>query len=119
MKLSSYEQAATEAYNIKRNAENKLKELNEKYGGLNSDDYFAKIKATANVFPDYGNTLAAGQQFEADVKAAQNAIEDADKTIAEWQALASESYKDGITASGTILSKATPHKVHKLEIKHD
>lgn len=107
VKLSSYEQAATEAYNIKRNAENKLKELNEKYGGLNSDDYFAKIKATANVFPDYGNTLAAGQQFEADVKAAQNAIEDADKTIAEWQALASESYKDGITASGTILSNTT------------
>lgn len=107
VKLSSYEQAATEAYNIKRNAENKLKELNEKYGGLNSDDYFAKIKATANVFPDYGNTLAAGQQFEADVKAAQKAIEDADKTIAEWQALASESYKDGITASGTILSNTT------------
>lgn len=107
VKLSSYEQAATEAYNIKRNAENKLKELNEKYGGLNSDDYFAKIKAAANVFPDYGNTLAAGQQFEADVKAAQKAIEDADKTIAEWQALASESYKDGITASGTLLSNTT------------
>lgn len=107
VKLSAYEQEAAEAYNIKRNAENKLKELNEKYGGLNSDDYFAKIKATANVFPDYGNTLAAGQQFEADVKAAQKAIEDADKTIAEWQALASESYKDGITASGTILSNTT------------
>ena len=101
VKLSAYEQAATEAYNIKRNAENKLKELNEKYGGLNSDDYFAKIKATATVFSDYGNTLAAGQQFEADVKAAQKAIEEADKTIAEWQSLASESYKDGITASGT------------------
>lgn len=107
VKLSAYEQAATEAYNIKRNAENKLKELNEKYGGLNSDDYFAKIKATATVFSDYGNTLAAGQQFEADVKAAQKAIEDADKTIAEWQALASESYKDGITASGTLLSNTT------------
>lgn len=101
VKLSAYEQAATEAYNIKRNAENKLKELNEKYGGLNSDDYFAKIKATATVFSDYGNTLAAGQQFEADVKAAQKAIEEADKTIAEWQSLASESYKDGITSSGT------------------
>lgn len=110
VKLSSYEQAATEAYNIKRNAENKLKELNEKYGGLNSDDYFAKIKATANVFPDYGNTLAAGQQFEADVKAAQKAIEDADKTIAEWQSLASESYKDGITASGTKTPAATSDK---------
>lgn len=107
VKLSAYEQEATEAYNIKRNAENKLKELNEKYGGLNSDDYFAKIKATATVFSDYGNTLAAGQQFEADVKAAQKAIEDADKTIAEWQALASESYKDGITASGTLLSNTT------------
>lgn len=110
VKLSSYEQAATEAYNIKRNAENKLKELNEKYGGLNSDDYFAKIKATANVFPDYGNTLAAGQQFEADVKAAQKAIEDADKTIAEWQSLASESYKDGITASGSQTPAATSGK---------
>lgn len=51
--------------------------------------------------------MAAGQQFEADVKAAQKAIEDADKTIAEWQALASESYKDGITASGTLLSNTT------------
>ena len=110
VKLSSYEQAATEAYNIKRNAENKLKELNEKYGGLNSDDYFAKIKATANVFPDYGNTLAAGQQFEADVKAAQKAIEEADKTIAEWQSLASESYKDGITASGSQTPAATSGK---------
>ena len=110
MKLSAYEQAATEAYNIKRNAENKLKELNEKYGGLNSDDYFAKIKATATVFSDYGNTLAAGQQFEADVKAAQKAIEEADKTISEWQSLASESYKDGITASGTKTPASTSSK---------
>lgn len=110
VKLSAYEQAATEAYNIKRNAENKLKELNEKYGGLNSDDYFAKIKATATVFSDYGNTLAAGQQFEADVKAAQKAIEEADKTISEWQSLASESYKDGITASGTKNPASTSSK---------
>lgn len=110
VKLSAYEQEATEAYNIKRNAENKLKELNEKYGGLNSDDYFAKIKATATVFSDYGNTLAAGQQFEADVKAAQKAIEEADKTIAEWQSLASESYKDGITASGTKTPASTSSK---------
>lgn len=110
VKLSAYEQAATEAYNIKRNAENKLKELNEKYGGLNSDDYFAKIKATATVFSDYGNTLAAGQQFEADVKAAQKVIEEADKTISEWQSLASESYKDGITASGTKTPASTSSK---------
>lgn len=110
VKLSAYEQAATEAYNIKRNAENKLKELNEKYGGLNSDDYFAKIKATATVFSDYGNTLAAGQQFEADVKAAQKAIEEADKTIAEWQELLSESYKDGITVSGTKTPVSTNSK---------
>ena len=110
MKLSAYEQEAAEAYNIKRNAENKLKELNEKYGGLNSDDYFAKIKATATVFSDYGNTLAAGQQFEADVKAAQKAIEEADKTISEWQSLASESYKDGITASGTKTPASTSSK---------
>lgn len=110
VKLSAYEQAANEAYNIKRNAENKLKELNEKYGGLNSDDYFAKIKATATVFSDYGNTLAAGQQFEADVKAAQKAIEEADKTISEWQSLASESYKDGITASGTKTPASTSSK---------
>lgn len=110
VKLSAYEQEAAEAYNIKRNAENKLKELNEKYGGLNSDDYFAKIKATATVFSDYGNTLAAGQQFEADVKAAQKAIEEADKTISEWQSLASESYKDGITASGTKTPASTSSK---------
>lgn len=110
VKLSAYEQEAAEAYNIKRNAENKLKELNEKYGGLNSDDYFAKIKATATVFSDYGNTLAAGQQFEADVKAAQKAIEEADKTISEWQSLASESYKGGITASGSQTPAATSGK---------
>lgn len=110
VKLSAYEQEAAEAYNIKRNAENKLKELNEKYGGLNSDDYFAKIKATATVFSDYGNTLAAGQQFETDVKAAQKAIEEADKTISEWQSLASESYKDGITASGTKTPASTSSK---------
>ena len=110
VKLSAYEQEAAEAYNIKRNAVNKLKELNEKYGGLNSDDYFAKIKATATVFSDYGNTLAAGQQFEADVKAAQKAIEEADKTISEWQSLASESYKDGITASGTKTPASTSSK---------
>lgn len=110
VKLSAYEQEVAEAYNIKRNAENKLKELNEKYGGLNSDDYFAKIKATATVFSDYGNTLAAGQQFEADVKAAQKAIEEADKTISEWQSLASESYKDGITASGTKTPASTSSK---------
>lgn len=110
VKLSAYEQEAAEAYNIKRNAENKLKELNEKYGGLNSDDYFAKIKATATVFSDYGNTLAAGQQFEADVKAVQKAIEEADKTISEWQSLASESYKDGITASGTKTPASTSSK---------
>lgn len=110
VKLSAYEQEAAEAYIIKRNAENKLKELNEKYGGLNSDDYFAKIKATATVFSDYGNTLAAGQQFEADVKAAQKAIEEADKTISEWQSLASESYKDGITASGTKTPASTSSK---------
>ena len=110
VKLSASEQEAAEAYNIKRNAENKLKELNEKYGGLNSDDYFAKIKATATVFSDYGNTLAAGQQFEADVKAAQKAIEEADKTISEWQSLASESYKDGITASGTKTPASTSSK---------
>ncbi len=110
VKLSAYEQEAAEAYNIKRNAENKLKELNEKYGGLNSDDYFAKIKATATVFSDYGNTLAAGQQFEAGVKAAQKALEEADKTISEWQSLASESYKDGITASGTKTPASTSSK---------
>ncbi len=110
VKLSAYEQEAAEAYNIKRNAENKLKELNEKYGGLNSDDYFAKIKATATVFSDYGNTLAAGQQFEADVKAAQKAIEEADKTISEWQELLSESYKDGITVSGTKTPVSTSSK---------
>ena len=110
VKLSAYEQEAAEAYNIKRNAENKLKELNEKYGGLNSDDYFAKIKAPATVFSDYGITLAGGQEFEADVKAAQKAIEEADKTIAEWQSLASESYKDGITASGSQTPAATSGK---------
>ena len=45
-----------------------------------------------------------------DVQAAQKAIEEADKTIAEWQSLASESYKDGITASGTKTPAATSDK---------
>ena len=36
-----------------------------------------------------------------DVQSAKKAIEEADKTIADWQALASDSYKQGITSSGT------------------
>lgn len=101
VKLSAYEQAAEEAYNIKREAEKTLKELSEKYGGLNSENFFEKVGTAANVISDYGNTAFSGQKFQADIEAAQKAIEEADKTIADWQALASDSYKQGITSSGT------------------
>ena len=101
VKLSAYEQAAEEAYNIKREAEKTLKELSEKYGGLNSENFFEKVGTAANVISDYGNTAFSGQKFQADIEAAQKAIEEADKTIADWQTLASDSYKQGITSSGT------------------
>lgn len=110
VKLTAYEDAAKKAYRIKADAENKIKELNEKYGGINSDDLLTKVGTIGKVFSDYGQSPMGGQRFKEDVEAAQKAIEEADKTIAEWQSLASESYKDGITASGTKPPAATSGK---------
>lgn len=101
VKLTAYEEAAKDAYRIKADAEDKLKEISEKYGGLNSDDPLTRLGASVKVFSENGNTYNGVLQFKDDIDAALKAIEEADKTIAEWQSLASESYKDGITASGT------------------
>lgn len=85
VKLTAYEEAAKEAYNIKRTAEETISDFRSLYE--NGDIW--KM------------SLWNQKKWGDDVQAAQKAIEEADKTIAEWQSLASESYKDGITASGT------------------
>lgn len=85
VKLTAYEEAAKEAYNIKRTAEETISDFRSLYE--NGDIW--KM------------SLWDQKKWGDDVQAAQKAIEEADKTIAEWQSLASESYKDGITASGT------------------
>ena len=85
VKLTAYEEAAKEAYNIKRTAEETISDFRCLYE--NGDIW--KM------------SLWDQKKWGDDVQAAQKAIEEADKTIAEWQSLASESYKDGITASGT------------------
>ena len=94
VKLTAYEEAAKEAYNIKRTAEETISDFRSLYE--NGDIW--KM------------SLWDQKKWGDDVKAAQKAIEEADKTIAEWQSLASESYKDGITASGSQTPAATSGK---------
>lgn len=94
VKLTAYEEAAKEAYNIKRTAEETISDFRSLYE--NGDIW--KM------------SLWNQKKWGDDVQAAQKAIEEADKTIAEWQSLASESYKDGITASGTKTPAATSDK---------
>lgn len=91
VKLTAYEEAAKEAYNIKRTAEETISDFRSLYE--NGDIW--KM------------SLWNQKKWGDDVQAAQKAIEEADKTIAEWQSLASESYKDGITASGTKTPAST------------
>ena len=94
VKLTAYEEAAKEVYNIKRTAEETISDFRSLYE--NGDIW--KM------------SLWNQKKWGDDVQAAQKAIEEADKTIAEWQSLASESYKDGITASGTKPPAATSGK---------
>ena len=94
VKLTAYEEAAKEAYNIKRTAEETISDFRSLYE--NGDIW--KM------------SLWNQKKWGDDVQAAQKAIEEADKTIAEWQSLASESYKDGITASGSQTPAATSGK---------
>lgn len=94
VKLTAYEEAAKEAYNIKRTAEETISDFRSLYE--NGDIW--KM------------SLWNQKKWGDDVQAAQKAIEEADKTIAEWQSLASESYKDGITASGSQTPAATSDK---------
>ena len=94
VKLTAYEEAAKEAYNIKRTAEETISDFRSLYE--NGDIW--KM------------SLWNQKKWGDDVQAAQKAIEEADKTIAEWQSLASESYKDGITASGTKNPASTSSK---------
>lgn len=94
VKLTAYEEAAKEAYNIKRTAEETISDFRSLYE--NGDIW--KM------------SLWNQKKWGDDVQAAQKAIEEADKTIAEWQSLASESYKDGITASGTKTPASTSSK---------
>lgn len=94
VKLTAYEEAAKEAYNIKRTAEETISDFRSLYE--NGDIWEM--------------SLWDQKKWGDDVKAAQKAIEEADKTIAEWQSLASESYKDGITASGSQTPAATSGK---------
>lgn len=94
VKLTAYEEAAKEAYNIKRTAEETISDFRSLYE--NGDIW--KM------------SLWDQKKWGDDVKAAQKAIEEADKTISEWQSLASESYKDGITASGTKTPASTSSK---------
>ena len=94
VKLTAYEEAAKEAYNIKRTAEETISDFRSLYE--NGDIW--KM------------SLWDQKKWGDDVQAAQKAIEEADKTIAEWQSLASESYKNGITASGSQTPAATSGK---------
>lgn len=94
VKLTAYEEAAKEAYNIKRTAEETISDFRSLYE--NGDIW--KM------------SLWNQKKWGDDVQAAQKAIEEADKTISEWQSLASESYKDGITASGTKTPASTSSK---------
>lgn len=104
VKLNAYEQAATDAYKIKAEAEKTLKEIEDKYGGLSSDDLLKRLGEALKVKGEKG-ALGAIQVYQ-DIQSAKKAIEDADQTIADWQNLLSQSYQDGISSS----NEKTPAK---------
>lgn len=86
VKLSAYEDAAKEAYIIKANAEKTLSELSK----------------TFNSSAMLGKTPLEIIQMGKDIEAAQNAIAEADATIAEWQRLETEAFtSDSKPDSGT------------------
>lgn len=96
VKLAAYEDAAKEAYRIKAEAEKTIAEY-LKY----SDDGNWDFGAAANLL---GSKNWLGLfQGNLDMQAAVEALSEANDTIAEWQALLSESYQNGITSSGDTL----------------
>ena len=103
VKLTAYEEAAKEAYRIKAEAEETLKEIQNEYGDIVSWNFITGWRMA-------GDKGFAGTQMAQDAEAAVKSIQEADKTIAEWQELLSESYKDGITASGSQTPAATSGK---------
>lgn len=103
VKLTAYEEAAKEAYRIKAEAEETLKEIQNEYGDIVSWNFITGWRMV-------GDKGFAGTQMAQDAQAAVKSIQEADKTIAEWQGLLSESYKDGITVSGTKTPAATSDK---------
>lgn len=103
VKLTAYEEAAKEAYRIKAKAEETLKEIQNEYGDIASWNFITGWRMA-------GDKGFAGTRMAQDAEAAVKSIQEADKTIAEWQSLASESYKDGITASGTKTPASTSSK---------
>lgn len=103
VKLTAYEEAAKEAYRIKAEAEETLKEIQNEYGDIVSWNFITGWRMA-------GDKGFAGTQMAQDAEAAVKSIQEADKTIAEWQELLSESYKDGITVSGTKTPAATSDK---------
>lgn len=103
VKLTAYEEAAKEAYRIKAEAEETLKEIQNEYGDIVSWNFITGWRMA-------GDKGFAGTRMAQDAEAAVKSIQEADKTIAEWQELLSESYKDGITASGTKTPASTSSK---------
>lgn len=103
VKLTAYEEAAKEAYRIKAKAEETLKEIQNEYGDIASWNFITGWRMA-------GDKGFAGTRMAQDAEAAVKSIQEADKTIAEWQELLSESYKDGITASGTKTPASTSSK---------
>lgn len=103
VKLTAYEEAAKEAYRIKAEAEETLKEIQNEYGDIVSWNFTTGWRMA-------GDKGFAGTQMAQDAEAAVKSIQEADKTIAEWQELLSESYKDGITVSGTKTPVSTNSK---------
>lgn len=103
VKLTAYEEAAKEAYRIKAEAEETLKEIQNEYGDIVSWNFTTGWRMA-------GDKGFAGTQMAQDAEAAVKSIQEADKTIAEWQELLSESYKDGITVSGTKTPVSTSSK---------
>lgn len=103
VKLTAYEEAAKEAYRIKAKAEETLKEIQNEYGDIASWNFITGWRMA-------GDKGFAGTRMAQDAEAAVKSIQEADKTIAEWQELLSESYKDGITASGTKNPASTSSK---------
>lgn len=94
VKLSAYEDAATEAYKIKAEAERTIKEYWEKHNG-------SSFEAALDMVLKSGGGINALFAYEnSDLKAAIDAYNEAEKIIKEWQDLESEYYQNGTTSNG-------------------